>query len=43
VKNAWAEQGVKAELESRTGFVDQEIVRWNAIAKAANIQLEQMQ
>jgi tripartite-type tricarboxylate transporter receptor subunit TctC len=43
VKAAWAEQGAKVELESRadfTRFVDQEIVRWNAIAKAANIQLE---
>lgn len=37
------EQGAKVELESRADFarfVDQEIVRWNAIAKAANIQLE---
>ena len=43
VKALWAEQGGKVELESRadfTRFVDQEIVRWNAIAKAANIQLE---
>jgi tripartite-type tricarboxylate transporter receptor subunit TctC len=43
VKAAWAEQGAKVELESRadfTRFVDQEIVRWNAIARAANIQIE---
>ena len=43
VKAIWAEQGAKVELESRadfTRFVDQEVVRWNAIAKAANIQLE---
>lgn len=43
VKRVWAEQGAKVELESRadfTRFVDQEIVRWNAIARAANIQLE---
>ncbi len=43
VKAAWAEQGAKVELESRADFarfVDQETVRWNAIAKAANIQLE---
>lgn len=43
VKAAWAEQGAKVELESRADFgrfVDQEIVRWNAIAKAANVQLE---
>jgi tripartite-type tricarboxylate transporter receptor subunit TctC len=43
VKALWAEQGAKVELESRADFgrfVDQEIVRWNRIAKAANIQLE---
>lgn len=43
VKAIWAEQGAKVELESRADFarfVDQEVVRWNAIAKAANIQLE---
>jgi tripartite-type tricarboxylate transporter receptor subunit TctC len=43
VKALWAEQGGKVELESRgdfARFVDQEIVRWNRIAKAANIQLE---
>jgi hypothetical protein len=31
------------QLESRAefaGFIDQEIVRWNRVAKAANIQLE---
>jgi tripartite-type tricarboxylate transporter receptor subunit TctC len=46
VKAIWAEQGAKVELESRAGFtrfVDQEAVRWNAIATAANIQLEQAQ
>ena len=35
--------GAKVELESRVDFgrfVDQEIVRWNAIARAGNIQLE---
>jgi tripartite-type tricarboxylate transporter receptor subunit TctC len=43
VKAVWAEQGAKVELESRadfTRFVDQEVVRWNAIAKAANVHLE---
>jgi tripartite-type tricarboxylate transporter receptor subunit TctC len=43
VKALWAEQGAKVELESRADFsrfVEQEIVRWNRIAKAANIQLE---
>jgi tripartite-type tricarboxylate transporter receptor subunit TctC len=43
IKALWAEQGAKVELESRADFgrfVDQEIVRWNRIAKAANIQLE---
>lgn len=43
VKAVWAEQGAKVELESRadfTRFVDQDTMRWNAIAKAANIQLE---
>lgn len=43
VKAAWAEQGAKVELESRadfTRFVDQETVRWSAIARAANIQIE---
>lgn len=43
VKAVWAEQGAKVELESRADFsrfIDQEVVRWNAIAKAANIQLE---
>jgi len=43
VKKLWAEMGAKVELESRADFgrfVDQEIGRWNRIAKAANIQLE---
>lgn len=43
VKAVWAEQGAKVELESRADFgrfIDQEIGRWNAIAKAANIRLE---
>jgi tripartite-type tricarboxylate transporter receptor subunit TctC len=43
VKKVWLEQGAKVELESRAefaGFIDQEIVRWNRVAKAANIQLE---
>jgi tripartite-type tricarboxylate transporter receptor subunit TctC len=43
VKALWAEQGGKVELESRADFarfIDQEIVRWGAIAKAANIQLD---
>jgi len=43
VKALWAQQGGKVELESRADFarfIDQEIVRWSAIAKAANIQLE---
>ncbi len=46
MKAAWAEQGAKVELEGRAGFtrfVDQEVVRWNAIAGAVNIQLEQAQ
>jgi tripartite-type tricarboxylate transporter receptor subunit TctC len=43
IKALWAEQGAKVELESRADFgrfVDQEIVRWNRIAKNANIQIE---
>jgi tripartite-type tricarboxylate transporter receptor subunit TctC len=43
VKRVWAEQAAKVELESRADFsrfVDQEIVRWGAIAKVANVQLE---
>jgi tripartite-type tricarboxylate transporter receptor subunit TctC len=43
IKALWAEQGGKVELESRADFgrfVEQEIGRWNRIAKAANIQLE---
>ena len=43
IKRVWAEQAAKVELESRTDFsrfVDQEIVRWGAIAKVANVQLE---
>jgi tripartite-type tricarboxylate transporter receptor subunit TctC len=43
VKRVWAEQGAKVELESRADFarfIDQEMMRWNRVAKAANIQLE---
>lgn len=43
VKRIWVEQGARVELESRadfTRFVDQEIVRWSAIAKSANVKLE---
>ena len=43
VKRVWVEQAAKVELESRADFsrfVEQEIVRWNRVAKAANIQLE---
>ncbi|HTR88343.1 MAG TPA: tripartite tricarboxylate transporter substrate binding protein [Reyranella sp.] len=43
VKQIWQEQGARVELESRaefSRFVTQEIVRWTAIAKAANVQLE---
>jgi hypothetical protein len=46
VKRVLLEEGAKVELDSRADynrFVDQEIVRWNAIVKAANIQLEQAQ
>ncbi len=43
VKRVWAEQAAKVELESRAGFgrfVDQEIVRWGAIARVADVRLE---
>jgi tripartite-type tricarboxylate transporter receptor subunit TctC len=43
LKRVWVEQAAKVELEGRADFsrfVEQEIVRWNRIAKAANIQLE---
>ena len=43
IRQSWAEQGAKVELESRSDFarfVDQEVVRWNAIARSANIKLE---
>jgi tripartite-type tricarboxylate transporter receptor subunit TctC len=43
VKRVWTEQAAKVELESRAEFarfVDQEVVRWSATAKAANVQLE---
>ncbi|HLG44715.1 MAG TPA: tripartite tricarboxylate transporter substrate-binding protein [Reyranella sp.] len=43
IKRVWVEQAAKVELESRADFgrfVEQETVRWNRIAKAANIQLE---
>lgn len=43
IKRVWAEQAAKVELESRadfTRFVGQEIVRWSATARAANVELE---
>jgi tripartite-type tricarboxylate transporter receptor subunit TctC len=43
VRAIWAEQGAKVEPESRAEFgrfIDQEIGRWNRIARAANIQIE---
>jgi tripartite-type tricarboxylate transporter receptor subunit TctC len=43
IRRVWVEQAAKVELESRADFgrfVEQETVRWNRIAKAANIQLE---
>jgi tripartite-type tricarboxylate transporter receptor subunit TctC len=43
VKRVWVEQAAKVEPESRADFsrfVEQEIRRWTAIAKAAGVQLE---
>jgi tripartite-type tricarboxylate transporter receptor subunit TctC len=43
VKRTWLEQAAKVELESRaefTRFVELEIERWTAIAKAADVHLE---
>jgi tripartite-type tricarboxylate transporter receptor subunit TctC len=43
IKRVWVEQAAKVEPESRAAFaafVGQEEVRWSAIARAANIQLE---
>ncbi len=43
VKHLWKEQGARVELESRADFgrfIDREIVRWNRIAKDANIKME---
>jgi tripartite-type tricarboxylate transporter receptor subunit TctC len=43
VKRLWLEQAAKVEPESGDDFarfVDQEVVRWGAIAKVANVQLE---
>ena len=43
IKRLWAEQGAKVEPESRTDFarfVDQEIQRWQRIAKAAEIDMD---
>ncbi len=43
VKRLWKEQGARVELESRADFgrfIDREIVRWNRIAKDANIKME---
>jgi len=43
VKRVWREQSARVEPESRadfTRFVSQEITRWTARAKAANVQME---
>lgn len=43
VRQLWAKQGAKVELESRAEFADfirRESERWNRIAKAANVQME---
>jgi tripartite-type tricarboxylate transporter receptor subunit TctC len=43
VKRVWREQSARVEPESRADFerfVAQEVVRWSARAKAANVQLE---
>ncbi|TMJ26996.1 MAG: tripartite tricarboxylate transporter substrate binding protein, partial [Alphaproteobacteria bacterium] len=42
VKSVWTEQAAKVEPQSRaafTVFVEREVRRWSAIARAANIQL----
>lgn len=43
VKSAWARQGARVELESRSDFarfVSSEVTRWTRVAKAASITLE---
>ena len=43
VKQLWAEQGARVELESRADFarfVAADTERWSRIAKAANIKME---
>jgi tripartite-type tricarboxylate transporter receptor subunit TctC len=43
VRRLWLSQGARVELESRaafTDFIQRESVRWNRIAKAANIEME---
>lgn len=43
VRRLWLSQGARVELESRAAFADfiqRESVRWNRIAKAANIEME---
>ncbi len=43
VRRLWLAQGARVELESRaafTDFIQRESVRWNRIAKAANIEME---
>jgi tripartite-type tricarboxylate transporter receptor subunit TctC len=43
VRRLWLAQGARVELESRAAFADfiqRESVRWNRIAKAANIEVE---
>ena len=43
LKRLWAEQGGRVDIESRadfTRFVAEEIQRWSAIVKAADIHLE---
>ena len=43
VKQLWADQGVRVELESRADFarfVAEDTERWSRIARAANIKLE---
>lgn len=43
IRQSWAEQGAKVELESRADFgrfVEQEIARWSGIARAANVRID---
>lgn len=43
IRHLWLAQGARVELESRAAFADfiqRESVRWNRIAKAANIEME---